>query len=77
MHQAADGKMCHQQTEELLPDQFRRLTAQYNLSTTQMRFQLVQRGLDFPPFVSNYPLRPRKRLQTLRIEFAKRLRIVK
>src|SRR5205814_6380150 len=42
--------MRHQQTKELLPDQFRRLTAQYNLSTTQMRFQLVQRGLDFPPY---------------------------
>jgi len=45
VHQAADGKMRHQQTKELLPDQFRRLTTQYDLSTTQMRFQLVQRGL--------------------------------
>ena len=32
VHQAANGKMRHQQTEKLLPDQFRRLAAQYNLS---------------------------------------------
>ena len=45
MHQAADGKVRHQQTEELLPDQFRRLAAQYNLSAAQMSLQLVQGGL--------------------------------
>jgi len=27
--------------------------------------------------MSNYPLRPRKRLPTLRVEFAKQIRIVK
>src|ERR1700751_3322261 len=32
MHQTADGKVCHQQTEKLLSDQFRRLAAQYDLS---------------------------------------------
>jgi hypothetical protein len=45
MHQAADGKVRHQQTEELLPDQFRRLAAQYYLSAAQMSLQLVQGGL--------------------------------
>jgi hypothetical protein len=45
VHQAADSEMRHQQTEELLPDQFRRLAAQYNLSAAQMGLQLVQGGL--------------------------------
>ena len=51
VHQAANGKMRHQQTEELLPDQFRRLAAQHDLSAAQMGFQLVQGSFDFPSFV--------------------------
>ena len=52
VHQAADGKMRHQQTEELLLDQFRRLAAQYNLSAAQMGFQFVQRLNDILPINS-------------------------
>ena len=51
MHQAADGKMRHQQTEKLLADQFGRLAAQDHLSTAQMGLQLVQGGFDFPALV--------------------------
>jgi len=51
MHHAADGKVRHQQTEELRPDQFRRLAAQYYLSAAQMSLQLVQGGFDLPSFV--------------------------
>jgi hypothetical protein len=38
VHEAADSKMRHQQTEELLLDQFRRLATQNNLSAAQMGF---------------------------------------
>ena len=51
VHQAADGKMRHQQTEELLLDQFWRLAAQYNLRAAQMGLQFVQSGFDFPTLV--------------------------
>jgi len=51
VHQAADGKMRHQQTEELLLDQFWRLAAQYNLSAAQMGLQFVQSGFDLPTLV--------------------------
>ena len=51
MHQAADGVVRHQQTVEFLLNEFRCLTAQNNLSATQMRFELVQRVFDFPAFV--------------------------
>jgi hypothetical protein len=37
--------MRHQQAKELLPDQFRRLAAQYNLSAAQVGLQFVQGGL--------------------------------
>ena len=45
VHQTADGKMRHQQTEELLLDQFWRLAAQYNLGAAQVGLQFVQGGL--------------------------------
>ena len=45
VHQTANGKVRHQQAEELLPHEFRRLAAQYDLSASQMRFQLVQGSL--------------------------------
>jgi hypothetical protein len=41
VHQAANGKVRHQQAEELLPYPFRRLAAQHNLSAAKMCFQLV------------------------------------
>jgi hypothetical protein len=34
VHQAADGKVRHKQTEKLLPDQVRFLAAQHDLSPT-------------------------------------------
>ncbi len=48
VHQAADGKMRHQQAEELLRNQYWRRAAQYNLSATQMGLQFVQGGFDLP-----------------------------
>src|ERR1035438_2107850 len=51
VHQTTDGKVSHQQTEELLLYQFWRLAAQHNLSSAKMCLQLVQSGLDFPSLV--------------------------
>ena len=48
VHQTMDGKVSHQQPEELLLYQFWRLAAQHDLSSSKMSFQLVQCGFDFP-----------------------------
>jgi hypothetical protein len=45
VHQAPDREVGHQQAPELLFDQLRRLAPQHDLSATQVRFQLVERGL--------------------------------
>ena len=45
VHQSTNGEVRHQQAEELLANQFRRLAAQDNLGAAQMRFQFVQRRL--------------------------------
>jgi len=48
VHQTSDGKVRHQQTEELLPYQFWRLAAQHNLRSAKMGLQLIQGSFDFP-----------------------------
>ncbi len=51
MHETANGEMRHQQPEEFLLDQIRRLAAQDDLCTAQVRLQFVQGRLDFPALV--------------------------
>ena len=58
VHEAADRKMRHEQTEELLPHQFRRLAAQYNLGASQMGLQLVQQLNDILPINNVLPKLP-------------------
>src|SRR5271170_2496626 len=48
MHEAANGEMRHHQTEEFLPDQFRRLAAQHDLGAADVGLQFIQRGFDLP-----------------------------
>jgi hypothetical protein len=48
VHQAANGKVGHEQPIKLLPDQFRSLAAQDDLGPSQVLLQLVQRRPDFP-----------------------------
>src|SRR4051794_16232906 len=51
MHETADGEVCHQQSIKLLPNQLRSLTAQDDLSPAQMRLELIERRLYFPPLM--------------------------
>ena len=51
VHQPAYRKMRHQQTIELLLDQFRRLTPQYDLRPAQMGLEFIERRLDLPALV--------------------------
>src|ERR1022692_4918784 len=51
VHESPDGKMRHHQSVEFLAYQVWRLAAQDDFGSTQVRFQFVQGGLDFPTFV--------------------------
>src|SRR4051812_15273991 len=51
VHQPPHGEVRQQQAPELLPDQLRGLAAQHDPRPTQVRLQLVQSTLDFPPLV--------------------------
>jgi hypothetical protein len=51
VHESPDGKMRHHQCIEFLAYQVCCLAAQDDLGPTQVRFQFVQGGLDFPTFV--------------------------
>src|ERR1039457_6766232 len=46
VHQAADGKMRHEQTIKFLPHQVGGFAAQDDLGSPQMRFQFVQGAFD-------------------------------
>jgi hypothetical protein len=51
MHQTANGVMGHEEAPELLFHQLRRLTAQHDLGTAQMRLEFVQGGFYLPALV--------------------------
>src|SRR5277367_4357897 len=51
VHEAANGEVQHQHSEEFLPDQLLRLAAQDDLGAADVGLQFIQRSLDFPTFV--------------------------
>ena len=51
VHQPAHRKMRHQQTIELLLDQFRRLAPHHDLRPAQKGLEFIERRLDLPALV--------------------------